>query len=721
MSSVLTRVRYAGLDFNTHEDEILARLQVNFAETYNDFAVSSLGIMLVDVFSFGLDTMSFYLDRRATDNFLSTARTNSSAARLARQLGYKAGPASASSVDVEVSLASTYTFPVPIPFGQKFSGPSGLIFEAQESVTFPAGDTSTQTITLAEGETVNLTFTSNGTPNQVFEISNVPAGKFILGPGTDGASQTTVIVDGEEYEEQDLLVFGNTAQYEIGYNDSPPTLRFGDSIAGKTPEDGAEIQLTYFATSGVNGQATEGTITSLQQPLVVSFTSIDLNINNPEGTSGGSDPESLSSIKANAPSVFKSRGVNVTREDYEARAQSFVDPVFGAIAVARAVTVRGASDDAFLSSLLANINSEVADIKPEVDAAVDSICVSSDEIAAEVDSAQTDDDSLATSLAAIMSDEEDATTANETLRFENDLATTSLNELQQLLSNLVSDWISDNSIVVGTTVLSTVLKDDLDQRVEFAEARRDTAAGAVSDAGSNVDTVKNRLGSISGQADTSEALRASIRASLDAIETSNATLKTTALTLKTTIEDITDDVTSLTQQVSDHVDSFLSNECKSNLVEVPVLTLDSEGFYVEPTLGLQKSLQRHLDARKEVTQVVKVVGASNLLVQADVTAHVGILTGFNEATVRSQVEAAILEVLRGRKFGFALYLSELYAPVAPESDDINIDGVEFVNIKIVGPSDRVDADGNLPVTESEVVTRGVITITSEVVSESLLS
>ena len=172
---------------------------------------------------------------------------------------------------------------------------------------------------------------------------------------------------------------------------------------------------------------------------------------------------------------------------------------------------------------------------------------------------------------------------------------------------------------------------------------------------------------------------------------------------------------------SDHVDAFLSNECQSNLVEVPVLTLDSEGFYVVPTIGLQQSLQGYLDARKEVTQVVKVTGASNLLVAAEITALVGILSGFNEATVRSQVEAEILGVLRGRKFGATLRLSELYAPIAPEADDIKIDGVEYVNIAIVGPSVLVDVDGNLPAEDFEVVTRGTITVSSVVVESSTVT
>ena len=89
----LVRAKYAGLDFDTHVDDLLARLQVKFAADFNDFAVSSLAIVILDAISYGLDTLSFYLDRRATDAFLATARTRRSVSRLCRQLGYKMGAA----------------------------------------------------------------------------------------------------------------------------------------------------------------------------------------------------------------------------------------------------------------------------------------------------------------------------------------------------------------------------------------------------------------------------------------------------------------------------------------------------------------------------------------------------------------------------------------------------------------------------------------------------
>lgn len=717
-TNTLTRVRYAGLDFDTHEDEILARLQVKFASVFNDFAVSSLGIMLVDIFSFGLDTLSFYLDRRATDNFMVTTRTRASAARLARQLGYRPGPASASSVDMNVSLGRAYAFPITVPVGFQFQGPNGLIFEAQESVTFSVNDTSVKTLTASEGETLTATFFSNAEANQVFDIGNVPSGQFIVGRGTTGQSRTIVEVDGDSWTEQEFLQFGDTAQFEMGYVDSPPTVRFGDGIAGEIPKNGAEIRVTYFASTGVGGAATAGTITKVVSPLVVSFEQINLVITNPEGTSGGSDPESLSSIKANAPAVFKSRNVNVTLEDYEARSQSFVDPVFGKIAVARAINVRGASDDAFLSSRLTTINTQSDAYLPTVDAALSAILANLTSINLSVSDAQTDDAALQTDLADIASEEVNARTATEANRTAAGVAQSNSASVSADLSSLTA---AINAYVIGGgTVITTTDKNILLNLINAATAKNNEVSSQASTVLSNVTTAVTALDAVNLKADTAEARRVSIRSDLDSIAAQSVLLDASADALLVDVTALENSITTLTSEVSIHVDSFLSNECKSNLIEVPVLTLDSEGFYVVPTNGLQKSLQAYLDGAKEVTQVVKVTGVSSLLVVADISVLTGVLTGYNEATVRSQVEAAILNVLRGRAFGNKLRLSELYAPVAPELDNVPIEGVEYVHIQITGPVDHLDTDGGLAVSEYEVVTRGTITVTSEVVNKSLV-
>ena len=120
----LNRAKFSGLDFDSHFDDLQSRMQIKFADDFNDFALSSLGIMLIDIISFGLDSLSFYLDRRTTDLYLETARTRKSVSRLTRQLGYKMRAAVSASADLDVSVVDPVAVSVPIPAGFQFQGPN---------------------------------------------------------------------------------------------------------------------------------------------------------------------------------------------------------------------------------------------------------------------------------------------------------------------------------------------------------------------------------------------------------------------------------------------------------------------------------------------------------------------------------------------------------------------------------------------------------------------
>ena len=197
----LNRVKYSGLSFDTHFDDLQARLQIKFASDFNDFALSSLGIMLVDIISFGLDSLSFYLDRRATDLYLETARTRKSVSRLSRQLGYKMRAAIAASVDLNVTITEPLTVTVTIERGFQFQGPNNLVFEAAQDVSWSpaeqvAGDT--KVVPCFQGETFTESFVSDGTANQVFQIRKVPDSSFIV------AGSVGVIVDGGIWEESEF-------------------------------------------------------------------------------------------------------------------------------------------------------------------------------------------------------------------------------------------------------------------------------------------------------------------------------------------------------------------------------------------------------------------------------------------------------------------------------------------------------------------------------------
>jgi hypothetical protein len=187
-------------------------------------------------------------------------------------------------------------------------------------------------------------------------------------------------------------------------------------------------------------------------------------------------------------------------------------------------------------------------------------------------------------------------------------------------------------------------------------------------------------------------------------------------TIQGALVDQTGIVSTACDAIFDHVDSLLAADCQSNLVTVPILSKDAAGFFAPPSNGLIQALQTYLDNRKEVTQTVSVVSGKNSLVYAVLTVRVGYKNGFSQSVIKTSVQAAVDNVLRDRKFGQSLYLSELWDAV----DAIN--GVAFTNVTINGHlTDAQDPNslsallldqGNLIIGDSQVITKGLVTVLS---------
>lgn len=741
--SGLNKAQYGGLDFDTHFDDLLARLQVEFAADFNDFALSSLGIVLLDLTSYGLDTLSFYLDRRATDNFLETARTRKSISRLTRQLGYKMSAAVASSVDLEVAITVPVAFSVTVPALFQFEGPDGLIFEAARSVTFSpgAGASSPQTIPCYEGETIVESFVSDGTANQVFELSRVPDNKFVV------AGTVSTLVDGSAFTESEFMTFDATDQFEVGYNDDPTTIRFGDGTAGNIPTEGASIDVTYVASSGVNGLVQANTITDVVTPLVVSFQQISLSVTNSNPSVGGSDPESLESAKANAPQVFKSRDVAITRNDYVALAGSFSDPLFGRVAVAQAISSRSGGTDLTLQNYLQDIIDAVGLVAPTITAAVtageaqldviddnSTMGTGSNNISDKLDDTATllssISDQATTALVATRSSQantSDLTTASA------EITTRSSNTSSEVTSadgsvtsalntiNAITDTTDDSlTTATKTSIVNslTAAKQDLSDAVSQLTAldtQNATISGLVGTLDSNLGAILTALNQISSDSSDVGTDLVTSGTLLEQLSTLNAGIQTASTSTRAEFANITNaqvvvvnDVEAATDGISTHVGSFLSADCKANLVTVPILTVNQGGFFAAPSLSLIQSLQEYLDARKEVTQTVSVTSGERFLVPAVITVRVGVSAGYAQNVIKNAVEASIDTVLRGRRFGESLFESELDAAIE------DIDGISYWNVAINGhydsstgltSSSKLDEDGNLILSIGEIITK----------------
>lgn len=835
----LNKVKYSGLDFDTHFDDLRARMQVEFASDFNDFALSSLGIMLLDLVAYGLDSLSFYLDRRATDAYLETARTRKAVARLSRQLGYKIGPAVASSVDVTLAIETPGGFPfgVTVAKGFQLRGPNELIFETAEAVIFApnSGPSQTAVVPCYEGETVVENFVATGQANQTIELARVPDQKFVV------QGSVRVVVNGVLWTESEFLTFDPTNQYEVEYSDEPPTVRFGNGIAGNIPTVGAPITVTYVASRGLTGQVGQDTVTEAVTPLVQNFTTIPLVINNAEASAGGDDPESLTKVKAYAGRVWNSRKVAVTRPDYKALAGSYADPLYGRVAVAQAVSTRSSEQDIYLQNLLHDIELALAPVKTSVEAET----AAGRTVLAEMTTLL---EGLADSLAAVAEDTSVAADRLATALTSARQQKNSSVEIYNDAADVVSEATGGSSLVSGLSVATanlaigsgdarvlyvakvagsvgaairvahvlggslsvnvtakditvTVLANSTAAQVATVVSQTPAAVALVDvyASGSGLSVVAQQaltnLGytlpyalPLSGVPDTAQS---DLLRRLDRCKTEAANIQSAATAMQSAFDNniiqnvsealsrvnavgvdlVTPDTglneleqarTSLAASVGEsgptatglystfvaldtavlpmdttgavmdsvgetlvalqaHVDTYLSSDCKANLVTVPILTKNAAGFYVAPSLGLQRSLQAYLDARKEVTQTVKVTSGAIYLVGAKVTLRVGVKEGFAESVVRAGVLAVVDGLLKDRDFGADLYVSDITGAVQD-----GVPGVAYVNVTIDGHYDvdqnfssaKLDADGNLIIDSTEVISKGLpagsVTVNTEI-------
>ncbi|HEY6347333.1 MAG TPA: putative baseplate assembly protein [Bryobacteraceae bacterium] len=118
---------------------------------------------------------------------------------------------------------------------------------------------------------------------------------------------------------QDLLESGELDQVFVVEieSDGTATLRFGDNVNGKTPDQGTSFNANYRIGNGTAG--------NVGADSLVFLAAVDPHIKscrNPLPAIGGTDPETNDQIRRRAPQAFLTQERAVTMADYEAIAES---------------------------------------------------------------------------------------------------------------------------------------------------------------------------------------------------------------------------------------------------------------------------------------------------------------------------------------------------------------------------------------------------------------
>jgi hypothetical protein len=91
----------------------------------------------------------------------------------------------------------------------------------------------------------------------------------------------------------------------------------GNGVNGLVPPSGSSIKATYRVGKGSLGNVVANAITALDSPVTY------ISINSSTAGIGGNDPESITSIKANAPTLRRAQDRAVTLSDYTSLIQGF--------------------------------------------------------------------------------------------------------------------------------------------------------------------------------------------------------------------------------------------------------------------------------------------------------------------------------------------------------------------------------------------------------------
>lgn len=163
---------------------------------------------------------------------------------------------------------------------------------------------------------------SAATPNQSFTLRQSPLTYVQATTPTGRQSTLQVTANQVKWAEVPSLYKQGPAQTvfaTLNQSGGATDVLFGDGVEGATlPTGQNNIQATYRVGSGLAGNVAAGAITTLiDRPLGVS------GVVNPQAATGGQDPQSIGSIRANAPLSVLTLGRAVSITDYQNFAASY--------------------------------------------------------------------------------------------------------------------------------------------------------------------------------------------------------------------------------------------------------------------------------------------------------------------------------------------------------------------------------------------------------------
>ena len=327
MTTSNNKLNVTDLDFEQIKSNLKSFLSNQSVLSSYDFSASALN-QILNVLSYNTHYNAYYMNMLANEMFLDTASIRSSVSSKAKMLNYTPRSMQGSRAQILVNVT-------PVDNPENFVVDKYTKFESVKngkSYTFCTTDSITMSRSSAgnyssvmdvkEGYPTTFTYTKNSTD---------PEQKFIIPNSNVDISTIEVTVKPSEND------FTYSIFEKVGdFTDLKPTsnvyfcsettngryeIEFGDGNVSRGLSDG---NLVIIKCLICNGQESNGSFVFNPLDAVGGYTNVTLATISP--SFGGSERESIESVKFNAPKTYAAQKRAVTAEDYQALVyQNFPD------------------------------------------------------------------------------------------------------------------------------------------------------------------------------------------------------------------------------------------------------------------------------------------------------------------------------------------------------------------------------------------------------------
>jgi len=302
--------------------DIKSKLKTYFRNSgeFEDYDFDASGLSnILDVLAYNTHINGLTANMSINESFLSTSQLRSSVVSHAESLGYspKSITAARAIVDVSISIPSpapdSFTLARGTSFFASIDETNYEFFTTENYSAVNDGDTFTFTgVTLVEGKNKLKTFLADSNIDVPYVIpdSTIDTSTMLVNVFPNGTTdQSNVYLDIKRVATitDDSRVYmvreSHNGDYEIIFGDG--------NVLGIRPETGNVIKVEYIAT---NGAAANGAkLFTLNE---FGETEYVIDVTTTSNSAGGSDIETLQSIKLNAPLAYSAQNRLVTADDY---------------------------------------------------------------------------------------------------------------------------------------------------------------------------------------------------------------------------------------------------------------------------------------------------------------------------------------------------------------------------------------------------------------------